>query len=154
MINVDYPSFEEESAIMRRATAGTPENVVPVLSSDEILNVAANRPPRAGRGSRVQLRRKNCPRHTRQDARGGRFLQEMAVVGAGPRASMNLILAAKGSRDAQRPVLRQLRRHFGGRAAGLAASARPQFHGAERRADRRRHCPQDSRNHSARRAIK
>ena len=95
MINVDYPSFAEENAIMRRASAGGSEPVTPVLTGEAILALQAivRRVPVADHvfdyaEKIVRVTRVRTPEATD-------FCKQWLTWGAGPRASLNLILAAK-----------------------------------------------------------
>ena len=95
MIKVDYPSFEEESAIMRRATTGTTEPVTPVLTADAILMLQkiVRRVPVA---DHVFNYAEKIVRVTRvKTPEAAAFCNQWLTWGAGPRASLNLILAAK-----------------------------------------------------------
>ena len=59
--HVDYPEEEEEFDIVRRTTADVTATVTPVLSGEQILSLAADRPPRAGGRPRGPLRDAACP---------------------------------------------------------------------------------------------
>ncbi|MEX0654224.1 MAG: MoxR family ATPase [Phycisphaeraceae bacterium] len=94
-IQVGYPERDDELEIMRRVTGTDPVDLEPVLGRDEILNLQA------------LVRRVPVPDHVYQYAlslvRGTRadsgespeFMRDWLAYGAGPRASLNLILAGK-----------------------------------------------------------
>jgi MoxR-like ATPase len=94
-INLEYPSFEEEVEIIKRTTSGAEAKVNTVLTGEEIL--AFQRVIRA-----IPVP-ENVMRYTVelvQKTRTGKFAnndlaKEYVAWGAGPRASQNLILAAK-----------------------------------------------------------
>ena len=95
LIKVDYPSDAEEELIMRAGTADRGDPVRPVLSGDDIIQLqqVVRRVPVSddmfGFAKRIaRLSRPGTP-----DA--APFVDEWLTWGAGPRASMNLILAAK-----------------------------------------------------------
>ena len=95
MIQVGYPSAEEEREILKRTTGGTSDEVSPVVRGDEIreMQAAIREVPVADaifdyalaltRGTRV---RSGAPLD---------FVKELVTWGAGPRASQCLILGAK-----------------------------------------------------------
>jgi MoxR-like ATPase len=95
MIYVNYPSQDEELEIMRRGTGGKPATVRQVLGSDHILYLQGT------------VRRMPVADHVLKYAQGIvaatrakspqvlDFCEKWLAWGAGPRASMNLILAAK-----------------------------------------------------------
>jgi MoxR-like ATPase len=95
MINVDYPSAAEERAIMQRATSGVVERVTPVLTAEAILNLQqiVRRVPVA---DHVYAYAERLVRITRvKTPEAADFCKKWLTWGAGPRASLNLILAAK-----------------------------------------------------------
>ncbi len=95
MINVDYPDAAEEREIMKMATgvgAGKPQ---PVLSGEEILNLqqVVRRMPVS---EHVYAYAEKLVRVTRPKAPEALdFCRKWLTWGAGPRAGLNLILAAK-----------------------------------------------------------
>jgi MoxR-like ATPase len=95
MIHVDYPTEAEERDIMKMATSvptGRPE---PVLTAEEILNLQQliRRMPVA---DHVFAYAEKLVRVTRpQSAEALDFCKKWLTWGAGPRAGLNLILAAK-----------------------------------------------------------
>jgi len=94
-IFVGYPSREEEEQIVRATTVGNRETIVPVLSAQEIVEmgiVLRAMPVTVETVSyAVKLVRKTRPNVPGSDALADEYLN----WGAGPRASQNLILAAK-----------------------------------------------------------
>lgn len=94
-INLDYPSYEAETQIVKNTTTDLKPNVGKVLSGEDILQfqqlvrkvpVSDNVVEYA-----VKLVHKTRPNTTHASAEANEFLE----WGAGPRASQNLILAAK-----------------------------------------------------------
>jgi len=94
-IVLDYPSFEEEVAIVKSTTVGSQETVNPLFTAQEILDyqqliskipVADNVIEYAVKlVAKTRPKAKNAPKNIR----------EYLDWGAGPRASQNLIIAAK-----------------------------------------------------------
>jgi MoxR-like ATPase len=95
MINVDYPSKEEELRIMKAMTGEHNFKLEPVLNAEQILNLQklVRRMPVADHvfGYAERIVRSTRPKH--EEALD--FCKKWFTWGAGPRASMNLILAAK-----------------------------------------------------------
>jgi MoxR-like ATPase len=95
LIRVDYPSDAEEEQIMRIGTSDQKPEVGKVLSGDDILRLQkiVRRVPVADHifGYAKKITRMSRP--GRPEA--GDFVNKWLTWGAGPRASMNLILAAK-----------------------------------------------------------
>jgi len=95
MINVDYPSDAEEDQIMRLGTSDTQTTVSKVLHGEDILKLQhiVRRVPVA---DHVFAYAKRLTRLTRPGTpEAADFVNKWLTWGAGPRASMNLILAAK-----------------------------------------------------------
>jgi len=95
LIKVEYPTAAEEDQIMRIATSDTPVKVSPVLTGDEILNIqgVVRRVPVS---DAVFDYAKRITRMSRPGtAEAADFAQDWLTWGAGPRASMNMILASK-----------------------------------------------------------
>ncbi len=95
LIRVDYPTAAEEDRIMRLATADAFDLVQAVLTADEILQVqqVVRRIPVS---DAVFDFAKAITRMSRPGTpEAASFANELLTWGAGPRASMNLILAAK-----------------------------------------------------------
>ena len=92
---VDYPSFDEEFEVARRTTAIQSDNVQPVLSAAEILNLQmkVREVPITDHVIRYAL---SLVRQTRVDRPGApEYVQENVAWGAGPRAVQYLILGGK-----------------------------------------------------------
>ncbi|HEY0548016.1 MAG TPA: MoxR family ATPase, partial [Verrucomicrobiae bacterium] len=95
MITVDYPSAEEELQIMKMATGAPLEKPTAVLSVEEILRLQqiVRRIPVA---DHVYAYAERLVRSTRpKTSEALDFCQKWLSWGAGPRAGLNLILAAK-----------------------------------------------------------
>ncbi|MCS3956655.1 MoxR-like ATPase [Salinibacter ruber] len=97
MLNLwlDYPSFDEETEVVRNTTAGPQSEVSPVMSADELqsyqkfvrqIPVADNVIEYA-----VQLVTRTRP----DSGEAPEFIQDYLSYGAGPRASQYLVLGAK-----------------------------------------------------------
>ena len=95
MINVEYPSAEEERQIMKMATGMGGETLRPVLSGDDILQLQATvrKMPVAEHVYAYAERLARVTRAKTEEALD--FCRKWLTWGAGPRASLNLILAAK-----------------------------------------------------------
>ena len=95
MIYVDYPSQEEELEIMRRGTGGKTATVRQVLGIDHILYLqgTVRRMPVADHV--LQYAQSIVAATRAKSEQGLDFCKKWLAWGAGPRASMNLILAAK-----------------------------------------------------------
>src|SRR3954467_13223438 len=95
MITVDYPTAEEELQIMKMATGAPLEKPTAVLSVEEILHLQqiVRRMPVA---DHVYAYAERLVRSTRpKTSEALDFCQKWLSWGAGPRAGLNLILAAK-----------------------------------------------------------
>src|SRR5262245_43131661 len=95
MIRVEYPTDAEEELIMRQGTSDTQTKVSKVLHGEDILKLQhiVRRVPVA---DHVFAYAKRITRMTRPGApESPEFVNKWLTWGAGPRASMNLILAAK-----------------------------------------------------------
>jgi len=99
MIHVEYPDDAEEYEIVRRTTGGSAPSVEPVMSREDVQHVQAlvRDVPVPDHVVRYALA---LVRATRKPRRGGAetrpdFVQRYLAWGAGPRASQNLVLAAK-----------------------------------------------------------
>ena len=95
LIKVDYPSDAEEELIMRSGTADKPAAVSPVLSAEDIvaLQQVVRRVPVSDDVFAFAKRITRASRPGTPEA--PKFITDSLTWGAGPRASMNLILAAK-----------------------------------------------------------
>jgi MoxR-like ATPase len=95
MIHVDYPSAAEERAIMRMATGLGQQKPTPVLSAEDILALQ-NTVRRMPVSEHVLAYAQKLVAVTRpKTPEALDFCKKWLTWGAGPRASMNLILAAK-----------------------------------------------------------
>jgi len=96
LVNVGYPSAEEELAIMKRGTSGQVEEVHPVMGAEHILYVQeiVRQIPVADHVYKYAERIVRSTRPTQPDSI--EFCQKFLSFGAGPRASLGLIMAAKG----------------------------------------------------------
>ncbi|MGL6075086.1 MAG: AAA family ATPase [Fimbriiglobus sp.] len=95
LIKVDYPSDAEEELIMRAGTSDKVSKVSPVLSGDDIINLQqiVRRVPVSDDVFTFAKRITRASRPNTEEA--PKFVNECLTWGAGPRASMNLVLAAK-----------------------------------------------------------
>src|SRR5437667_5211091 len=95
MIKVDYPSDDEEEQIMRQGTADVQTTVSKILHGDDILQLQhiVRRVPVADHVFAYAKRIARMSRPGTPEAVD--FVNKWLTWGAGPRASMNLILAAK-----------------------------------------------------------
>jgi MoxR-like ATPase len=95
MVNLDYPSYEEELTIVKNTTSDKKYAAKEVISAEEILYFQhlVRRVPVADNVVEyaVSLVHKTRPQTERASEQANKFLD----WGAGPRASQNLILAAK-----------------------------------------------------------
>ena len=95
MIDVDYPSEEEEVEIVKRTTVGEPATIDSVLSVNEILKLQelVKNIPVSEHVIQYAVR---LARATRPRAEGAPdYIQQYVGWGAGPRASQFMILAGK-----------------------------------------------------------
>ncbi len=95
MIRVDYPTLDEEREILRRTTEAKEAKLSAVLSGEEIMELQdiVRRVPIADQLLNYVLRLSRATRLNNPKAPG--FIKELLAWGAGPRASQNLVLAAK-----------------------------------------------------------
>src|SRR5436853_2754033 len=95
LIKVDYPTDEEEELIMRQGTSDAIMNVSKVLHGEDILRLQqiVRRVPVADHIFQYAKRITRLSRPGTPEAAD--FVNKWLTWGAGPRASMNLILAAK-----------------------------------------------------------
>lgn len=95
LIHVDYPSPAEELQIMKMATTGIPAKPQPVLNADEIIHLQ-HLVRKVPVSDHVYSYAEKLVRVTRpQTSEALDFCRKWLTWGAGPRASLNLILAAK-----------------------------------------------------------
>ncbi|WP_281298391.1 AAA family ATPase [Flavobacterium limnophilum] len=96
-IKLDYPSFEEEVQVVKRTTADLNSKINPLFTSQEIIDFQhlIRRIPVADNVIEyaVTLVSKTRP----DNALSNEFVKNYLDWGAGPRASQNLILAAKAN---------------------------------------------------------
>jgi MoxR-like ATPase len=95
MVRVEYPSMEEELAIMRMTTSQSAAKLQHCLSAEEILGLQeiVRRVPVAEHVFRYAISLARATRAKTPDAT--EFVNEYVTWGAGPRASQYLILGAK-----------------------------------------------------------
>ncbi|MDY3554626.1 MoxR family ATPase [Gemmata sp. JC717] len=95
LIKVDYPTADEEEQIMRMGTADTKVKVEPVLNAEDIIGLQqiVRRVPVSDKVFDFAKRITRLSRPGTPEA--AEFVHKWLTWGAGPRASMNLILAAK-----------------------------------------------------------
>jgi MoxR-like ATPase len=95
MIKVDYPTADEEDQIMRQGTSDAVNSVTKVLHAEDILRLQqiVRRVPVADHVFNFAKRLTRMSRPGTPEAAD--FVSKWLIWGAGPRASMNLILAAK-----------------------------------------------------------
>jgi len=95
LIYVDYPSAAEERQIMKMATGGGMGNPQPVLSGDEIIQLQqlVRKVPVSDHVFAYAEKLVRVTRPKQPEALD--FCKKWLTWGAGPRASLNLILAAK-----------------------------------------------------------
>ncbi|MBM3973522.1 MAG: MoxR family ATPase [Planctomycetes bacterium] len=95
MVKVDYPSAADEREIVRRTTEDRKSDIVPVLGAEDIfaLQDIVRRVPIADAVLDFALRLTRQTRITTDEAPA--WAREWLQWGAGPRASQNLVLAAK-----------------------------------------------------------
>lgn len=94
-INLDYPTFNEEVEVVKRTTAGESEKIRPLFTSEEIISFQQliRRIPVADNVVEYAV---GLVGKTRPDsASAPDIVKNYVDWGAGPRASQNLILAAK-----------------------------------------------------------
>ena len=94
-IAVDYPQWEEEIEIMRRASGEAAGSIEPVVSRDKMLawQSLVRRTPVADHVLWYAARLVRATRPDRTEAPD--FVRSWVNFGAGPRASLNLIVASK-----------------------------------------------------------
>jgi len=95
LIKVDYPSADEEEQIMRIQTSDVKSSVTPVLHGEDIIGLqkVVRRVPVSDLVFQFARRITRLSRPGTPEAAD--FVNKWLTWGAGPRASMNLILAAK-----------------------------------------------------------
>ncbi len=96
-IHLDYPSFEEEIEVVKSTTTDETKVIDSIFSAEEILNLQhlIRRIPVADNVVEYAV---TLVSKTRPDSsRATQIIKDYIDWGAGPRASQNLILAAKGN---------------------------------------------------------
>ena len=95
LVKVDYPTDDEEDRIMRAGTTDEKVNISAVLNGDDIIALqhVVRRVPVSDKIFNFAKRITRLSRPGTPDA--AKFTDDWLIWGAGPRASMNLILAAK-----------------------------------------------------------
>ncbi len=95
LIQVDYPSLDEEKRILRLTTAPTPPPPSRTYSKAELLElmdlVAAEVAPPAVIARATELARRTRP----DDPSASDFVKRFVAFGVGPRGAQSLVLAAK-----------------------------------------------------------
>ena len=96
-IYLEYPSFEEEVEVVKTTTSDTQKTVQPVFSADEIVKVQQliRRIPVADNVVEYAVSLVGKTRPSANDV--PQIVRDYIDWGAGPRASQNLILAAKAN---------------------------------------------------------
>ncbi|MGH8046718.1 MAG: AAA family ATPase [Chthoniobacterales bacterium] len=96
LINVGYPSEAEELEIMRRGTSGKVEEPKAIMGAEHIqyLQNAVRQMPVADHVYQYAERIVRCTRPKEEGALD--YCKKFLSFGAGPRASLGLIMAAKG----------------------------------------------------------
>jgi len=96
LVNVGYPSPEEELAIMKRGTGGQLEEVHPVMGAEHIIYIQeiVRQIPVADHVYEYAKSIVRSTRPTQSDSID--YCKKFLSFGAGPRASLGLIMAAKG----------------------------------------------------------
>ncbi len=94
-IRVTYPTWQEEIEIVNRVAGGAEATLEQVLHKDEIiaLQKLVRRVPVAQHMVMYATKLVRATRH--EDAAAPQFIRDLLAWGAGPRASLNLIIAAK-----------------------------------------------------------
>ncbi|MGK0387077.1 MAG: MoxR-like ATPase, partial [Patiriisocius sp.] len=94
-INLDYPTFEEEVEVVKKTTVGAPQKVNPLFTAQEIIDFQnlIRRIPVADNVVEYAVTLVGKTRPKSQAA--PELVKKYIDWGAGPRASQNLILAAK-----------------------------------------------------------
>jgi MoxR-like ATPase len=92
---VDYPDDEDEMEIVRTVTSGTSEKIIPAVTGEDILRYQEliKKAPVADHVVRYAVDLVRATRREKPEATD--FVKQWLSFGAGPRASMALISAAK-----------------------------------------------------------
>lgn len=96
LINVDYPNEEEELAVMMRGTSGKTEEPSAIMGAEHIgyIQEIVRQMPVAEHVYKYAQRIVRSTRVTQPDVLD--YCKQFLSFGAGPRASLGLIMAAKG----------------------------------------------------------
>ena len=94
-IFVDFPEFEDEVEIARMVTSSMSEDIVPVMSGEDIVNYQGliKRAPVSEHVLQYAVRLVRSTRKGREEAPD--FINDNINISAGPRACLSLISAAK-----------------------------------------------------------
>ncbi|GAA0876220.1 MoxR family ATPase [Wandonia haliotis] len=92
---VDYPSFEEEVAIVKATTTNQETNISPQLTAEEILHFQNSIRQLPVSDNVVEYAVKLVARTRKDDSSAPELTKQYISWGAGPRASQNLIIGAK-----------------------------------------------------------
>lgn len=92
---VDYPSFEEEVAIVKATTTNQETNITPTLTAEEILHYQNSIRQLPVSDNVVEYAVKLVARTRKDDSSAPELTKQYISWGAGPRASQNLIIGAK-----------------------------------------------------------
>ncbi len=92
---VDYPSFEEEVAIVKATTTNQETNISPQLTAEEILHYQNSIRQLPVSDNVVEYAVKLVARTRKDDSSAPELTKQYISWGAGPRASQNLIIGAK-----------------------------------------------------------
>ncbi len=132
LINVDYPSAEEELQIVRTTTGQPLAPLQPVLAPDEILRLQelVLRVPVAEHVMRhaVELTRRSRPDEKGAASKNSpEFIDRYLSWGAGPRAAQFLITGRQGARHPRGSLCGRDRGRARHGASGVAAPVDPEF---------------------------
>lgn len=96
-IELKYPSIEEEIRVVKETTSDVEKKIYPLFSAEEILEIQhlVRRVPVPDLVVEYAVKLVNCTRPNMEGASD--FVKQYIDWGAGPRASQNLILAAKAN---------------------------------------------------------
>ena len=94
-IKVDYPSGAEEWEIARRVTGGQLGKIAPLVSGEDIVELAGAGDPRAGERPGAGLCLGPGARHAAGHARGPRVHPPLGRLGRRPRGVLTLVTCAK-----------------------------------------------------------
>lgn len=94
-LQVDYPTEEEECAMVRETTSEGGQRATPVLQADRLKRYQELARAVPVTDTDIQLAVELVRRSRPGDAKASKRIRETVRWGAGPRASQNMILAAK-----------------------------------------------------------